>query len=1072
MMWLLSGIKLRVLVQLQIVSLTLAFAGIAYLDSGDSFASIFGISRTVVAAVEQDSSAQLPVLSDGQHSLKGGESHSYRINLTVGQFLYALVEQQGIDIEVTSFNPDGTPIAVTDSPNGRFGSEPVLLTATTSGEHRVEIRSPNAQAEAGSYQIRIQALREATATDKQYVTAQRTFEEAQKLRVQPAAADKRAAIDRYKRVVPIFEAVGDTYRQANALHMMGLMHLQLGESRLALPYLSEALSFAKTLQDGRMEASIETVIGGAHDVLGNIGQSREHYERAIKLARTFKNTQAEASALNNIGKLYNDSGNFQSALDFYLQSLPLFGTPNQRAITLSNIGVAYCGLAEFEKGIDYFQQAVALLRTGNDRNAESYTVSNIGYAYKGLENYEEALKYFEQARAMQQKTGNRAQEAETLDLTGAVYSQMGQPEKALALHQQALEIQRANQNIRREAISLRNLGHVYNLLGQSQKALEQFDKSLSILRSIGDLNSTAFALEGRARAEQQLGNLVASKKSIEESLSLIETVRAHSGSQQLRASYLASREKAYEFYVDLLMQLDAKEAGKGYAAEALKASERSRARSFMELLNEAHIDIREGVSAELIKRERELSQLLNAKAQREIQLTARKGNQQEIDTLRKEISALEDEYQQVQAAIRKASPAYAALTQPQPLELKEIQQQLDPNTLLLEYSLGDERSYLWVVSPDSFKTYQLPKRTEIQRVAKQVYDSLTARSVSKPIETPLQRQQRITHADEQFRQSATELSNMILGPAGAMLGTKRIVIIADGVLQYIPFAALVNPKSAVAEPLVVEHELITLPSASSLAIQRKNLRGRKPAQQILAVLADPVFTANDPRLAKTVAADRASSAAVAGDTRRIEHTNDPMGQLRIRRLPFTREEADQILAVVPGSTNLRAVDFRANRSLAMSEELSKFRYVHFATHGYLDSARPDLSAIVLSLVDQQGNPQDGFLRSHDIFNLKLPAELIVLSACETGLGKDVKGEGLVGLTRAFMYAGARRVIVSLWNVNDKATASLMQRVYGGMLKTKKTPAASLRAAQIEMWRQKQWQSPYYWAAFVMQGEWN
>ena len=1071
-MWLLSRIQHGVLVTLQMISLTCACAGIACPDSVAQCGSIFRVWTTAVATAEQDTAPQLPALADGQRSLKGGEKHSYRISLTAGQFFYALVEQQGIDVEVALFNPDGSPIAVTDSPNGRFGSEPILLTATISGEHRVEIRSPNAQAEAGSYQIRMQALREATDNDKQYVTAQRTFEEAQKLRLRPAATDKRAAIERYKKVSPIFQAAGDTYRQTIALHMMGLMHLQLSESRLALPYLSEALSLANTIQDGHMEASIETVIGGAHDVLGNIGQSREHYERAIKLARTYKNTPAEASALNNIGKLDNDSGNFQSALDFYLQSLPLFSSPDRRAITLSNIGVAYCGLGEFEKGIDYFQQAVAILRTGNDRNAESYTVSNIGYAYKGLEKYEEALKYFEQARAMQQKTGNRAQEAETLDLTGAVYSQMGQPEKALALHQQALEIQRATQNIRREAISLRNLGHVYNLLGQSQKALEQFDKSLSILRSIGDLNSAAFALEGRARAEQRLGDLVASKKSIEESLSLIETVRAHSGSQQLRASYLASREKAYEFYVDLLMQLDAKEVGRGYAAEALKASERGRARSFMELLNEAQVDMREGVSAELIKRERELNQLLNAKAQREIQLTARKGNQQEIDTLRKEISALEDEYQQVQAAIRKGSPAYAALTQPQPLELKEIQQQLDPNTLLLEYSLGDERSYLWVVSADSLNSYQLPKRTEIQRIAKQVYDSLTARSVSKSLETPLQRQQRVAQADEQFRQSATELSNMILGPAGAVLGTKRIVIVADGVLQYIPFAALVNPKSAVAQPLVVEHELITLPSASSLAIQRKTLRGRKPAPQMLAVLADPVFTANDTRLAKTTSTVRGSEAAGAVDTRRIEHTTDPMGQLRIRRLPFTRQEADQILAVMPASMNLKAVDFRANRSLAMSDELSKFRYVHFATHGYLDSARPDLSAVVLSLVDEEGNPQDGFLRSHDIFNLKLPAELIVLSACETGLGKDVKGEGLVGLTRGFMYAGARRVIVSLWNVNDKATASLMQRLYTGMLKSRKTPSASLRAAQIEMLRQKQWQSPYYWAGFVMQGEWN
>jgi CHAT domain-containing protein len=390
----------------------------------------------------------------------------------------------------------------------------------------------------------------------------------------------------------------------------------------------------------------------------------------------------------------------------------------------------------------------------------------------------------------------------------------------------------------------------------------------------------------------------------------------------------------------------------------------------------------------------------------------------------------------------------------------------------LEYSLGDERSYLWVVANDSLTTYQLPKRAEIQNIAKQVYESLTARSISKSIETPMDRQRRIAWADEQFQKSATELSKMILAPATQALGTKRIVVVADGILQYIPFAALANPKSAVAEPLVVQHEIVVLPSASTLAIQRRNLTNRKPAPQMLAVLADPVFTTSDPRVPKTTLLIRQQNAAAVGDTRRIEHLSGPLGQLSIQRLPFTREEADQILAVAPAATNLKAVGFRANRSLAMSNELSNFRYVHFATHGYVDSARPDLSAIVLSLVDQQGNPRDGFLRSHDIFNLKLPAELVVLSACETGLGKDVKGEGLVGLTRGFMYAGARRVIVSLWNVNDKATASLMQRVYAGVLKNNKTPAASLRAAQIEMWRQKQWHSPYYWAGFVMQGEWN
>jgi CHAT domain-containing protein len=314
---------------------------------------------------------------------------------------------------------------------------------------------------------------------------------------------------------------------------------------------------------------------------------------------------------------------------------------------------------------------------------------------------------------------------------------------------------------------------------------------------------------------------------------------------------------------------------------------------------------------------------------------------------------------------------------------------------------------------------------------------------------------------------------MIIAPASAELGTKRLVVIADGALQYVPFAALPVQGS---QPLVVEHEIVSLPSASALAIQRQTLANRQPAPKGIAVVADPVFSTADVRFrssgqAKDVAH---ASASTANDTRILEHLSGGAknGQLAIRRLPFTRQEADQILAVAPAGANFKAIDFRANRALATSGELSQYRYVHFATHGYLDTTRAGLSAIVLSMIDEQGKPQDGFLRAHDIYNLKLPAELVVLSACETGLGKEVRGEGIEGLTRGFMYAGARRVVVSLWNVNDKATASLMQRLYLGMLRGKKTPAAALRAAQIEMLRSKQWQSPYYWAPFVMQGEWN
>jgi CHAT domain-containing protein len=332
---------------------------------------------------------------------------------------------------------------------------------------------------------------------------------------------------------------------------------------------------------------------------------------------------------------------------------------------------------------------------------------------------------------------------------------------------------------------------------------------------------------------------------------------------------------------------------------------------------------------------------------------------------------------------------------------------------------------------------------------------------------------------------------MVLGPVASEMGNKRLVIVADGALQYVPFAMLPAPKgnsssrvnnaqpsrlARVNPPLIVEHEVISLPSASSFAVQRREFSNRKPAPNVVAVLADPVFQAGDERVRSSKvlspAAGQPSFAKVA-NTRLLQHISDnSTGTPEIRRLPFTRREADQILSVAPAPISMEAVGFKANLATATGPELGRYRYVHFATHGYFDSEHPNLSGLVLSLVDEQGRPQDGFLGANEIYNLQLPAELVVLSACETGLGKEVKGEGLVGLTRGFMYAGAARVMVSLWSVSDKATSELMQRFYKRLLQERQRPAAAMRAAQVEMLRQPRWREPYFWAAFTLQGEWR
>src|SRR5262245_25300877 len=789
--------------------------------------------------------------------------------------------------------------------------------------------------------------------------------------------------------------------------------------------------------------------------------------------------------LNNIGEVYRPPGEAQKALEKYNEALPIFrmvGDRREEANTLTNIGAAYESLGETQKALEKYSEALPLRRAVGDRRGEAVTLNNIGEVYRSLGETRKALEKYSEALPLRRAVGDRRGEAFTLDNIGAVYQSLGETQKALEKYSEALPISRAVGDRRGEAITLASIGAVYRSLGETQKALEKYNEALPIFRTVGDRNGEANTLLGIALAEQKRGNLTQARQTIEQAVSLIESVRTSTTSQELRASYFAFQQDFYRSYIDILMRMHKQNPDAAFDAVAFAVSERTRARSLLELLAEARADIRQGVDSALLERERSLRQRLNAKAAAQESLLSHKHTPEQADAAAKEVASTTTEYEELRAQIRASSPRYAALTQPQPLNLTEIQQKtLDPDTLLLEYSLGDNASHLFIASQTSINSYQLPKRTEIEAATRRVRDLLTAPQ-PKPGETAAERQARIKEARASYWPQAAALSQMLLGPAASQLGAKRLLIVADGAVQYLPFGALPapevekdkdketgkirNPQSAIRNPLIVEHEIVHLPSASALAVLRRELAGRQPAAKAVAVLADPVFSADD---ARVKISDKAQTGEEAPSdlTRAI---SDVGGELR--RLLMTRDEAETILSVTPQKGGFAALDFRANRATATGDELGNYRIVHFATHGLLNSEHPELSGLVLSLVDEQGKPQDGFLRMHEIFNLRLPAELVVLSACQTGLGKEIKGEGLVGLTRGFMYAGAARVVASLWEVNDIATAELMKRFYRRMLQDGMRPAAALRAAQIEMWKRPQWQSPFYWGGFILQGEWK
>ena len=1088
----------------------------------------------VVAAQEN-----LPTQETGkivERQLTGGETHTFQVPLSAGQYLRLAADQHGIDIELRIFGPNGQKLIEMDTLNGTQGPEIAAIIAERSGSYRIEIASTNKAVPGGRCEIKIEAIRTATDPDRKWIEAQQAYAEGRQLRAQSNAEVRRQAIGLFEEALRQWQAMDDRLMAAHTLYYLSSCHRLLGQQQQALPHLSQALHLLRDMGERREEAPTLTNLGIVHTELGEPRKSLEYYNQALLQWRNIKdvygeartlinlglaytslgearraleiynqalsvwqklgNHQQAADTLTNIGLTYDILGEGQESLEHYNQALSLYqAMANRRgeALALNNIGIAHGNLGEARKELEYYNRALELWRTMGNRREEANTLINIGSAEASLNDPKDAMTHYSQALQLWREVGDRRSEATALQYIGELHASSADPRKALEYYDQALPLLRTAGDRWREACVLRNLGYLHARLGEPQQAMEYSSQALTIFRSVGDRSGEAQALYGIARAERDRGNLVEARRQIESAIALVEAVRADVNSRQLRASYLASIQKYYELNIDLLMRLNQERPTEGFDALAVQASERARARGLIETLAESGARIREGADAALLERERNLSQQLNAKAASLTQLASGPHKPEQAEALKLEISQLESEYEQAQVAIRRASPRYAAITQPQPLKLDEIQQQLDQDTLLLEYSLGEERSFLWAITNNSLASYELPKQEQINQAAREVYDLLTARGLRKRGETLRKQRERIAEADAQLPEAAARLSRMILSPAASRLGKNKLIIVADGALQYVPFGMLPMPESgrageresgrvvpispalplshSPALPLIVNHEIISLPSASTLAIQRRELADRKPAPKMLAVIADPVFSSKDERNRRGgVSSKQIASARI------IEHEEEnaavTVGRFSIPRLPFTRQEAERILAVSPGAANLKALDFRANRATATNPELGRYRYIHFATHGLLDSERPGLSALALSLVDERGKQQDGFLRAHEIYNLRLPADLVTLSACQTGLGKEIKGEGLVGLTRGFMYAGAARVVVSLWSVNDKATSELMTKFYRKMLKDGERPAAALRAAQVEMWRQKQWQSPYYWAAFVLQGEWR
>ncbi len=872
--------------------------------------------------------------------------------------------------------------------------------------------------------------------------------------------DLAAADEALARGLALAGAAGDAYDEADLGNDACIIVHARGEIRAALACYREAAERFRRLGEARDEAAVENNLGFAAYQLGEPEPAEASYRRALAIRRATGDRAGEAQTLNNLAVLYRSLGEIGTALAFYGEEQAILAgldDRRQEASVLNNLGVAYEALGEPERARLDDTRALALRRAAADRPGEIITLDNLGWLAERGGDLAGAAAFYRQALSIAETTADRRAQAAALGYLGAADTARGSFATGMQELDRALALARDIGDQRTERLVLLRQGEAIAARGRPAAALRLLDRALEITRALGDRAGEATIATARARAGRDAGRLDAARADAAAAVAAVEALRARLGDPDLRASFLGSRQEAYETQVDVLMRLAAARPQEGFERAALEASERGRARTLLDFLHANGAEPR-AIDPALAARRRDLDRRLALKTDRLQALLARgRGAAAQASALALDVEAVRSELDGLDAEIGRRDPRYAELTRPANATCAEIQALLDPGTLLLEVALGRERSYLWAVGATSLRSFVLPGRAAIERAAVALQRAL--RSPPDAGRTGAAGRAGL----------GRELAHLLLAPVAGELGDRRLAIVADGALAYIPFDVLPEPAGTGGEPgapLLRRHEVIALPSAGALAVERRDLAHRTPAPRLALVFGDPVFDRDDSRVAArrpAALATPATPAETAGEAERPP---------RYARLRFSRQEALAIAALAPAGAVDTALDFAADRDLALSGNLHAYRYLHFATHGDFDAAHPELSALVLSRVDAAGEPRDGYLRPRDIDALDLDADLVVLSGCGTALGREVRGEGLLGLTRAFLDAGAARVVASLWAVDDRATGELMARFYRGLWAERRRPAEALRRARLSLAAERRFRDPFYWGAFVLQGDWR
>jgi CHAT domain-containing protein len=801
---------------------------------------------------------------------------------------------------------------------------------------------------------------------------------------------------------------------------------------------SQALRLSEQRGDKRRQMRATRLLATAAFHTNRTSEAIRYFKQSSAAAEEAGVIQGQGVALSRAGMLLRLTGRYEDSLFCLNEALRFYQRQRNRmaeALTLSQIGGVYADTADYAKAAQILQEALPLARSLADPAPHAAILMRLVIVERGRGNLSSALQYGEQAEGLLAGKPPTLRNLELLYQIGATRAALGQPQRAAERFEQALRLARDLRAPQFAAVIMGDYAGAQLKSGNAAAAIDSAMQAVTLLRrGGGSKHQEAQFLATGAEAQRALGRSDKALDVYRQALAALEEARARSIPTEVsRAGIVATRHQVFAGAIDLLLNLARPE-------EAFDVAEAYHARAFLDVLAESAIDDLDELTPEQQAQEDRLFEQISA-VQKKLWQPDVLAEQEE--KLKRELAEAENALEMFRLELRRADPRYARVKAPQPLSHSRVTAELlDAETALVEYVLGDKQSFAWVIFQGKISSVALPPGKELA-AAVSAYRAVSLIKVSS---------QSAAQAIAKLKAQSQQLYQKIFQPLEPHLASARkLIIVPDGALVYLPFETLAgDPKRpAPNAPYLIERFAISYaPSASALAALRSLKKINAAEAKGIIAFGDPVYVKDEAAMANGDATERGFD---------------------FRQLPYTRAEVNGIAELFPPNERRVFLGADAHEANLKAEPLNQYRYAHFAAHALIDEERPARSGIVLSTATD--SKEDGALQMSEVMRLKLNADLVTLSACRTGLGQLLRGEGMIGLTRAFLYAGSESVVVSLWNVNDIATASLMKTFYKN-LKQGLAKDEALRQAKLELirGRQQAWRHPYYWAAFTLVGD--